>query len=348
MKKGIFSLLTALILLVSATPCIEAASIVDSGKIGFFDNDNIIWTLDSEGTLRVKGTGSTAVDRFDYFSFSKYNIRKAIIEKGVTNIGDSFRECKSLISISLPEGIGDIVNGAFADCTSLVNITLPNSCTGITSGAFEGCLSLKTINIPAKVNMIYAGDEGTPFIGCTSLESINVDKNNPYFYSVNGNLFGYPRYGGNHHLIKYASAKQEKSYTIPYGCDAYSWAFEDCDGTTLTDVYTYLDEETVSYMKRHSPNLNFHIIKPCSIDTLSVNNNRITVNLSNVSSDCELITAFYSGNEMIDIKTTPLKSGDTQKMASVTNSRADSAKMFIWNSLDSMQPLCEAKSITIK
>lgn len=56
-------------------------------------------------------------------------------------------------NIVIPESIGGVAvtgigEGAFRDCTSLVSITVPQSVTSIGKGAFSGCTGLKSITIP--------------------------------------------------------------------------------------------------------------------------------------------------------------------------------------------------------
>lgn len=48
---------------------------------------------------------------------------------------------------------------------------------------------------------------------CQSLTSINVDKDNSKYYSIDGNLFNKDKLI----LIQYALGKTEKSYIVPNG-----------------------------------------------------------------------------------------------------------------------------------
>lgn len=76
----------------------SAADIVASGACGA-EGDNVIWELDSEGTLTISGEGEM-VSYYDMspWLLTDYNIKKAIIEDGVTSIGSrAFDYCKSLI-----------------------------------------------------------------------------------------------------------------------------------------------------------------------------------------------------------------------------------------------------------
>jgi len=87
----------------------------------------------------------------------------------VTYIGNyAFRNCTSLTSIILPEGVTSIETHAFSLCTSLTSITLPEGVTSIGAGAFISCKGLTDIIIPASVSSIDTG----AFRYCTSLSSL--------------------------------------------------------------------------------------------------------------------------------------------------------------------------------
>ena len=79
--------------------------------------------------------------------------------------------------------------------------------TGIESYAFYECQNLKGIIIPETIS--YIGY--SVFLGCISLNNIEVDSNNEYYKSVDGNL--YSKDGTV--LIQYAVAKQNTSFDIP-------------------------------------------------------------------------------------------------------------------------------------
>ena len=143
----------------------DAADIVASGRCG----DYLTWTLDSEGTLTVSGSGEMG-----YTSWSSAvtaSIKNVVIEDGVTSIGDeAFSGCESLTSITIPDGVTSIGNRAFYSCRSLTSITIPDSVTSIGDYAFFDCRSLTSITIPDGVTSI--GDYA--FSGCESLTSITI------------------------------------------------------------------------------------------------------------------------------------------------------------------------------
>ena len=80
-----------------------------------------------------------------------------------------FRECSSLKSVTLPNGLTKIGGGLFSECTALESITFPESVKAIEEEAFMRC-GFKTITLPEGLTAI----EGSTFKDCTSLASINI------------------------------------------------------------------------------------------------------------------------------------------------------------------------------
>lgn len=99
----------------------------------------------------------------------------------VTSIGHhafAYSHCfSSVTSISIPDSVTDIGEGAFSCQRSLRSITFPNSVKNIGRAAFEGCSSINSVRIPSSV--ISIGEQAFSF--CDSLLSIVVDiKNQQY------------------------------------------------------------------------------------------------------------------------------------------------------------------------
>jgi len=88
----------------------------------------------------------------------------SMIEQG------AFRDYKNLTSIDIPESVVKIGKVAFFGCTSLTSVSLPNSIISIGEGAFKGCKNLTSVILPENLVNI---DDGI-FYGCVNLTNINI------------------------------------------------------------------------------------------------------------------------------------------------------------------------------
>nr|MCR5448378.1 leucine-rich repeat protein [Solobacterium sp.] len=85
---------------------------------------------------------------------------------------DVFRNCNSLTTITIPEGVVNI-NYAFRNCDNLVEITLPSTLEEIKESYFANYKTLEKVNMPAYfVNGNVIGDSA--FSGCDHLLSLSI------------------------------------------------------------------------------------------------------------------------------------------------------------------------------
>lgn len=102
--------------------------------------------------------------------------------------------------------------------------------------AFNQCQTLTKVRIPKTVRDIehYAGYEDckNPFDGCSSLESIEVDKDNPRMCSVDGVLFSKDKTM----LYCYPAGVKSESYTVPDGVTWIGSGAFGYNGLTLLDI----------------------------------------------------------------------------------------------------------------
>ncbi len=93
------------------------------------------------------------------------------IPNSVTSIGNgAFQGCINLTSINIPKFVASIGALTFSQCTSLASIVIPNRVESIGNSAFFDCTSLTSITIPNSVTSI--GDEA--FETCSSLTSVII------------------------------------------------------------------------------------------------------------------------------------------------------------------------------
>ena len=179
------------------------ATDIQSGTCG----ENVVWQLVGD-TLTISGSG----EMDDYVvgggSWTPYNlnIKKVVIQEGVTSIGDgAFRNCSYLTEIEMAESIKSIGRHAFGLCNSLTNIVIPSNITRLEEDAF---------------------------FGCENIETIVVDETNEYYCAENNVLFDKSK----RTLLRYASKKQG-SYIIPDGVTRI--------GNSAFDACLYLTEVTI-------------------------------------------------------------------------------------------------------
>ena len=89
----------------------------------------------------------------------------------VSSIGVSaFSGCVNLASINIPENVSAIEYQTFASCSSITELDLPSNITKIGVGAFAGCSSLVKVKLPDNLKTI--GEQA--FYNCTALKSVNI------------------------------------------------------------------------------------------------------------------------------------------------------------------------------
>ena len=196
-----------------------------------WNEDNLTWKLDADGTLTISGTGAmkdyNAAENLSP-AYMNSNVKKVVIEKGVTSIGElAFFKCSNLTNITIPDSVTCIEYAAFHGCSSLSSITIPNSVTSIGIYAFVFCSSLTSITIPDGVTSIGYG----AFSECSSLKTISLSCKSSLKKSDFGeqaNLVSYT----NQHLLTKTAAKD--ATCTESGNKAY-WTCKHCGKYFLSD-----------------------------------------------------------------------------------------------------------------
>ena len=129
--------------------------------------------------IEVDGVEMTRRTGYTFSTTGEHTVKYYL--SGTSISTNTFKACRRITNINIPNGLTTIGLQAFMYCSSLTSITIPNSVTSIGVGAFEFCSSTISLNIGSGVISI----GGNAFLYCTSLNNITVDSNNTVYDSRN-------------------------------------------------------------------------------------------------------------------------------------------------------------------
>ena len=168
----------------AAGTAVTTMAVKTSGKCG----KNVKWSYDKKTkTVTISGKGAMANyggDNVYAPPWSDLDVRKAVVKKGVTTIGDkAFAHCENLQSVTIPEGVTSLGIEIFFDSTKLGTITLPKSLKKVNRATFYGAY----------------------------VSGYKVTSGNKYFSASKGVLFNKKKTS----LVAYPFRSKATSYTIP-------------------------------------------------------------------------------------------------------------------------------------
>ena len=104
------------------------------------------------------------------FAFKQCStLTTVILNDGLEEIGeDAFSSCTSLRGIDVPPTVKSIKDFAFFQCSTLTTVTLHDGLEEIGEEAFQMCISLELIGIPPTIKAIHA----SAFNGCSQLNRV--------------------------------------------------------------------------------------------------------------------------------------------------------------------------------
>ena len=111
------------------------------------------------------------VKEIEKSAFASSGVESVSMPDTVTAIGEgAFSNCARLKSAVLSKNLSELKANLFSGCCALAAISIPDSVKTLGEGAFSGCAALKEVKIPAGVAVI----PKNAFSGCAALESVTI------------------------------------------------------------------------------------------------------------------------------------------------------------------------------
>lgn len=170
-------------------------------------------------------------------------LKNVNIGSNVKTIGEeAFSESKALNSIVIPDSVTEIGRCAFLGCSGLSSVAIGKGVKTIRYRTFKDCYSLGEFVVPDTIEVIEAEafrgnsitkliigkgvrDIGDAFITCDSLQTVDVNDENPYFSSDSeGAVFNKDKTV----LLAHPQNRNSDTYTVPEGVKTIApFAFAD-------------------------------------------------------------------------------------------------------------------------
>lgn len=136
-----------------------------------------------------------------------------------------FYRNKSLVSVTIPEGVTSSGSSSFEACQNLTTVTLPSTLTTIPQYSFHACPALTTINIPSGVTSIGQ----MALRNCTSLTTLTIPSATT---TINANAFQYMGPTGSSVEV----TMEGKTTTDVQGMTNYPWGLRSGSTIHCTDA----------------------------------------------------------------------------------------------------------------
>ena len=207
MKKAMILLLA---MLLSFTLSGIASPTAESAEYKEYRSADFTYPLDQSGNAEIT----------DYYGKDRdLRVPSEIDGHPVTSIGQwafgsswGSTNYPILVSVTLPEGLQSIGDGAFDDCSELTSVTLPEGLQSLGGIAFRGCSSLTSVLLPDSLVSM----SGNPFAGFSDLSLVHVSPDHPVFALVDGVLFNQ----ADKILVAYPMTTKPGAYQVPSGTRA--------------------------------------------------------------------------------------------------------------------------------
>lgn len=210
------------------------ATEIASGACG----DNMTWSLDNKGTLRIMGSGEMSWGNQNR-PWSQYinRIYELVIEDGPEDIADyAFAKAESLSSVTIPGSVKRIGSVAFWDCMDLKSIIIPEGVEVIDEEAFIWS-GLEEVSLPASLRQF----DGSAFKYC-QLKNVTVHQDSEYYTSKDNIIFD----KSGKTLVLYPQlAIQTRVYHVPEGVETvgeFAFSYALFEGIYFPDSLRTIEE----------------------------------------------------------------------------------------------------------
>ena len=302
------------------------------------------------------------------------------VKPGTVTVADAaFYGCDALTSITLPDSVQSIGSKAFASCYGLTSITIPKNVTNLGEGAFLTCTGLTEIRVDPE-NTAYISENGVLY-NKEKTELVCYPKNKPdtsFALPEGVTSLAVGAFERCRNLTSIflpdglTSIGQEAfntcdaltSIRLPdgvttiggyafFGCDALTsitipnsveiigdYAFSGC-GSPKKVYYNGSEADWDEILKGVSYSITRDEITFCKGIRAVQTADGIVVSPANMENGT-IIVAFYDGKRLVELQTAAYAGEAVTFTPEVSYTHA---KAMIWDGLNSLSPVCEAKKV---
>lgn len=154
---------------------IGGSALFDTELFESGENISVIANAETMGdyTYKILDDGTVSITKYSGAD-ETVEIPSVIDGKSVSCLGPfSFKSCKSIKNMTIPDSVNFIDYFAFSECTGLTEIVIPDSVIKMSDNVFNRCTNLETVTLSK--NLTYIKDQTFQF--CSNLKNVVIHEN---------------------------------------------------------------------------------------------------------------------------------------------------------------------------